>query len=207
MSTPAHPAAYAILLAAGAGRRLGYPKAALRVKGNWMLPTLVRNLKAGGAAKVHLVLSDLALDAIADLGDPEADRELINRNADAGRTGSIQLGWASVPEDAAILVHPCDMPLLQAETARALIQAWRDDGARASALIRPISSGRRGGHPLLLGPAWREELLGSDPDRPLREILRQNPGQLRDIPCDDPGAFLDVDTPEQLQLLESLLPE
>jgi CTP:molybdopterin cytidylyltransferase MocA len=198
---------YAILLAAGEGRRLGLPKAALQLRKHWMLPILVRSLRKGGASKVHLVLSERALDAIADLGDPGADRELINRAALAGRTGSIQTGWQHVPDDAAVLVHPCDMPLLQAATVQALIRAWHADGSPDLGLVRPISSGRRGGHPLLLGPAWRKEVLASDPDRPLRELLRMAPNGLRDVRCDDPGAFLDVDTPEQLQLLEALLPE
>jgi CTP:molybdopterin cytidylyltransferase MocA len=59
----------------------------------------------------------------------------------------------------------------------------------------------------LLGPGWRRELQESDPDRPLRDLLRMAPQALRNVRCDDPGAFLDVDTPEQLQLLEALLPE
>lgn len=198
---------YAILLAAGAGRRFGQPKAALQMRKTWMLPLLVSSLRKGGAEKVHLVLSDLALDAVADLGDPGADREFVNRNASAGRTGSIQTGWEKVPEHAAVLVHPCDMPLLQAATVQALIQAWRADGAPANGMVRPISAGRRGGHPLLLGPAWRRDIQSSDPDRPLRELLRLAPNGPRDVRCDDPGAFLDVDTPEQLLLLEALLPE
>ena len=99
------------------------------------------------------------------------------------------------------------MPLLQAATVRALIAAWHADGAQAKALVRPISAGQRGGHPLLLGPGWRSEIQASDPDRPLRDFLHLAPEAVRDVRCDDPGAFLDVDTPEQLQLLEALLPE
>ena len=202
-----HPPVHAALLAAGAGRRLGLPKAALQLRGTWVLPHLVRTLKQGGAQSVVLVLSELALDAIADLGLPEADREVRNPNPDAGRTGSLQCAIAEIPEDAAILVHPCDMPLLQPESVQAVISAWNRAGAPAHGCVRPISSARRGGHPLLLGPSWREELLASDPDRPLRELLRHPQAQLIDVPCHDPGAFLDVDTPEQLQLVESLLPE
>ncbi len=201
------PPVYAILLAAGEGRRLGLPKAALQLRKQWMLPHLVRSLRNGGADKVHLVLSDRALDAIADLGDPGADREFVNRDALAGRTGSIQTGWQQVPASAAVLVHPCDMPLLQASTVQALIRAWHAEGSPSMGLVRPISAGRRGGHPLLLGPGWRTEIQTSDPDRPLRDLLRLTPDNLRDVRCDDPGAFLDVDTPEQLQLLEALLPE
>ena len=202
-----HPPVHAALLAAGSGRRLGLPKAALQLRGVWALPHLVRTLKQGGAHSVVLVLSELALDAIADLGHPGADREARNPDPDAGRTGSLQCAIAEIPEGAAILVHPCDMPLLQSESVQAVIGAWNQAGAPDTACVRPISSARRGGHPLLLGPAWRTELLNSDPDRPLRDLLRHPQAQLIDVPCHDPGAFLDVDTPEQLQLVESLLPE
>lgn len=198
---------HAALLAAGAGRRLGLPKAALQLRGTWVLPGLVHTLRLGGAARVVLVLSDQALDAIADLGVPAADRELVNRNPEAGRTGSLQCALAEIPKDAAVLVHPCDMPLLQPASVQAVIQAWHRHGSEARACVRPISAARRGGHPLLLGPGWRDELLTSDPDRPLREFLRHPDATLIDVPCTDPGAFLDVDTPEQLQLVESLLPE
>ena len=88
-----HPPVHAALLAAGSGRRLGLPKAALQLRGVWALPHLVRTLKQGGAHSVVLVLSELALDAIADLGHPGADREARNPDPDAGRTGSLQCGY------------------------------------------------------------------------------------------------------------------
>lgn len=201
MTAPVH----AIVLAAGAGRRLGGPKAALRLKGQWMLPTLIRNLRQGGADKVWLVLSAAALDAIADLGDPGADREVINPHPDAGRTSSIQQAWRQCPADAAVLIHPCDMPLLQTSSCAAVMQAWQRHGSDPRAVIRPISAGRRGGHPLLIGPAWRDEWLASDPDRPLREILHADLAVRHDVLLTDPGAFFDVDTPEQLALVESML--
>ena len=202
-SRPVH----AVVLAAGAGRRLGYPKAALRLRGQWMLPVLVQSLRSGGADRGVLVLADQALDAIADLGSPEADREVVNRQPENGRTGSLQCALEVIPEDAALLVHPCDMPLIQADSIRAVIRAWRTQGEPDHACIRPISAGRRGGHPLLLGPGWRDELRNSGPDRPLRELLRHPDARLIDVPCSDPGAFLDVDTPDQLRLVEDLLPE
>ncbi|MCH2100745.1 MAG: nucleotidyltransferase family protein [Planctomycetes bacterium] len=202
-ATPVH----AILLAAGAGRRLGLPKAALQLRGKWMLPSLVSSLKQGGASRVVLVLSDAALDAIADLGLPGADRETRNPDPDAGRTGSLQCALPEISEGCGILVHPCDMPLLQPESVQAVIETWLQFGCPENACVRPVSSSRRGGHPLLLGPGWRSELQTSHPDRPLREFLRHPNAQLIDVPCNDPGAFLDVDTPEQLQLVESLLPK
>ena len=102
---------------------------------------------------------------------------------------------------------PTSLVAARRGSVQTVIKAWNRAGAPTHACVRPISSARRGGHPLLLGPGWRNELLASDPDRPLRELLRHPQAQLIDVPCHDPGAFLDVDTPEQLQLVESLLPE
>lgn len=197
----------AILLAAGLGRRLGHPKAALQLRGQWMLPILVETLRRGGASRVILVLSNPALDAIADLGDPRADREVCNRDPDAGRMGSVQAGLREVREGHAALVHPCDMPLLQVETVQRIVRGWQDAGAPARGLARPVSSGRRGGHPLLIGPAWRDEMLDAGVDQPLRDWLHDPRAERLDLTLHDPGAFLDIDTPEQRDLVESLLPE
>jgi len=197
---------HAVLLAAGHGRRLGYPKAALKVRGVWMLPEIVRNLKTGGADQVSLVLSPAALEAIADLGLPGADFEVQNQRPDAGRTGSIQQGLHFFKPGQAALIHPCDIPLLRANVVARLILAWRKLPDPERKMVRPVSSGGRGGHPLLIGAELLEELKRFGPDQPLRELIRKHRDCLLDVKIgDDPGPFLDVDTPEQLSLLESLL--
>jgi CTP:molybdopterin cytidylyltransferase MocA len=197
---------HAILLAAGAGRRLGYPKAALKLHGQWMLPELVRNLRFGGAARVSLVLSDLAMDAIADLGMPEADDEWINATPDLGRTGSILTALPAVADNHAVMIHCCDIPLLRADVVSRMLRAWRKLKSPQSSLVRPVSAGGRGGHPLLIGAHLVNELRHFGPDQPLRELLHRHQNSTLDLKItDDPGPFVDVNTPEQLTLIESLL--
>ncbi|NQU49471.1 MAG: NTP transferase domain-containing protein [Planctomycetes bacterium] len=201
-SLPVH----AILLAAGVGRRLGYPKAALKLHGQWMLPELVRNLRVGGATRVSLVLSDLAMDAIADLGMPEADDEWVNPTPELGRTGSILTALAAVAENHAVMIHCCDIPLLRAEVVGRMMHAWRKLKSPHSSLVRPVSTGGRGGHPLLIGSQLVNELRQFGPDQPLRELLHRHRNSTLDLQItDDPGPFIDVNTPEQLTLIESLL--
>ncbi len=198
---------HAILLAAGAGRRFGGPKALLKLKGRWMLPRLVAALRAGGAEVVHLVLSPEAELGVRALGETGADQVHVNPDPDAGRTGSLLTALSQVPASAAVLCHPCDIPLLSADVVEALLSAWRGDDNRDDLLVRPVTPGGRGGHPLLLGANRVNELRTFPPDRPLREILQAHPNSIRDLRrIGDPGPFLDVDTPEQLALLESLLP-
>lgn len=198
---------HAVVLAAGAGRRFGGPKAALQLSGRWMLPRLVEALRQGGAEKVHLVLSEAAAEAIAALGAHGADEVHLNPEPDAGRTGSLLCALPSVPAEAALLCHPCDVPLISPPVVAELVAEWRRDENRDLLLVRPVTPGGRGGHPLLLGRARVEELRAYPPDRPLRDLLRDHPDLVRDLKrSGDPGPFLDVDTPEQLALLESLLP-
>ncbi len=201
-----HPPVHAILLAAGSGKRLGMPKAALKVKDRWMLPELVRNLRIGGAARVSLVLSSPALDAIADLGMPEADDEVLNPTPELGRTSSLQAALPLVQEGHALLIHNCDIPLLRAEVVVQIIQQWSRLAEPNSALARPVTSGGRGGHPLLVGGDLVEEARALNPDQPLRDLLHRHRDSTLDVKiADDPGPFLDVNTAEQLALIESLL--
>ncbi len=195
----------AVILGAGLGRRLGYPKAALRLADRWVLPDLVRNLRLGGASRVVLVLSPPALDAIADLGHPGADLEVSNPDPDAGRSVSLQLGLAAADAGAALLVHPCDVPMLCASTVHHLIHSWRCSHP-AALLARPVTAGGRGGHPLLIAPELRDEVAALGADEPLRALLQRHPERLLNVVCaDDPGPFLNVNTLDQLRLVESLL--
>lgn len=201
------PAADAILLAAGAGRRFGGPKALMEVRGTWVLPMLVEALRAGGCARVTVVLPEKIADLVEQRGECGAD--VVARNADpgAGRTGSIQCGLQAMGAlQGPLLVHPCDIPLLAGAVVARLIAAWREHAERDSALIRPVTPGGKGGHPLVLGALQVEELRRYPVDRPLRDLLRDHADRVQNVVIrGDPGPFLDVDTPEQLQLLESLL--
>lgn len=206
-ATPPAGAVPAVLLAAGLGRRLGYPKAALELRGRWMLPRLVRSLKAGGAGPVHLVLNPRAAEAIVGHGDHGADAVTLNPDPDAGRTGSLLAGLRQLtPGPEAVLVHPCDVPLLSAPVVAELLRAWRSRPDRARLLARPVTPAGRGGHPLLVGAERLLTLLEYPPDRPLRDLLDEDRRLVLNVPVPgDPGPFLDVNTAEQLQLLENLL--
>jgi len=201
------PALEAVVLAAGAGRRLGQPKAALHLGGRWMLPSVVAALRQGGARRVLVVLGPTAREAIAGLGDPGADLLVDNPRPEEGRTGSLHRALPHLsPELDGLLVHPCDVPLLSGLAVAALVQAWARLPDRAGLAARPVTPSRRGGHPLLLGADRLEELRRLPPDRPLRELLHADPARRLDVPlAGDPGPFLDVDTPEQAAFLESLL--
>jgi CTP:molybdopterin cytidylyltransferase MocA len=197
---------HAVVLAAGVGDRLGYPKAALKVAGRWLLPDLILAFRAAGAQTVTLVLSKQSQAFIADLGPTHADLEVLNPSPDEGKTSSILRGLEKVPVGDAVWIHPCDTPLVQAESLLVIRKAWENSEYPDQLLARPVSPANRGGHPLLLGSHRVEELRKFRPQQSLRELLLNNPKlQLNVKISPDPGPFLNINTPEQLGLVEELL--
>jgi len=196
-----------VLLAAGDGTRLGYPKSALRLQGRWMLPRLIQAMHRGGCQDVLLVLSPSSKDAIADFGDTGADQEILHLGIAAERTGSIQSGLANLPENTdAVILHSCDIPLLRPSVVQKLIAAWFALPDRNHRMVRPKTPAGRGGHPLLLGKGLLQEVQELAPKQALRDFVRKDPSRCLDLTLrGDPGPFLDVNTPEQLTLIEGLL--
>jgi len=200
------PPCDAILLAAGAGRRLGLPKALLELKGIWMLPRLVSALQTGGCENVVVVVREEQLAILQARGGCGAQSILANPNPDAGRNSSIQIGLAALAPGRAVLIHPCDVPLLSAAAVLQLLQSWAQQPTVQKLVARLMTPGGKGGHPLLLGADVVPEVRQLSAEESLRKIVHFDKDRLLNVVRrGDPGPFMDVDTREQLELLESLL--
>jgi CTP:molybdopterin cytidylyltransferase MocA len=167
----------------------------------------VRTLRQGGADHVIVVLSNESQAALKQKPVLEADQIILNPNPKAGRTGSILLALDALPSTVeACLIHPCDIPLLSPHAITQLLKAWKTAPEPAKTLARLVTPGGRGGHPLLVPKERLSTLRKFAPGQSLRDLVHENSEFLLNVPlAGDPGPFLDVDTPEQLQLLESLL--
>lgn len=202
MKSPIH----AVVLAAGQGKRLGYPKAALAVRKQWMLPVLMKALRFGGATRITLVLSEESQQAIQDFGETGADNLVINPSPEDGRMSSLFLGIQPTRSKESLLIHPCDIPLLSPDVLHKMRRAWQREPNPQELLVRPVTSAGRGGHPLLVGADLVPKLQKLPQRQTLRDFMRQHSERILNVTIPrDPGPFLDVNTPEQLQLLETLL--
>jgi molybdenum cofactor cytidylyltransferase len=164
---------------------MGTPKPLLVFEGETLLARLAHVLREGGADDVIAVVgpgSDFAVDATV----------VVNPGPERGMLSSVQCGLRELPEDRALLVCPCDLPLLLPGHVAAVIDGWSGD---AEAIVRPVQSGK-GGHPTLFGPGLREEILALDPARSGLNALCRN-YLATDIEIGDPGPFCDADTPEE----------
>ena len=92
----------------------------------------------------------------------------------------------------AIVMAPVDLPLVAPTTVRAVIEAWTRSGAT---VVRPSRRGRHG-HPVLFDARVLGELRAAALSVGARAVVRAHAAESLDVEVDDPGAFEDVDTPE-----------
>lgn len=189
----------AIVLAAGAGRRMGgRPKALLTVDDETFLARVVRTCRDAGCDEVWIVAPTEPPGVLA-LAQSLKARSVVNSAPERGMFSSVQLGVRAVTESSAstadILVFPVDHPRVATSTVRALLDAR--GRATTRNWIRPVYEGR-GGHPILVpGPATLG-LLSRDPREPLRDALRGIGLEPLDVPVDDPGILANVNAPGDL---------
>lgn len=154
-----------VLLAAGAGRRAGGPKA-LRVDADgtsWLLRAIAV-LRDGGCHAVIVVLGCRAADA-RDLliKSTVAEDPMITvveaSNWDQGMGSSLRSGLLAARSASwqAVLVHLVDLPDVTAEVVRRLIRQAR--GGNAS--LARVTYGGQPGHPVLIGRDHLESIMAS----------------------------------------------
>lgn len=190
----AGPAA-GLLLAAGAGRRFGRPKALVEYEGSRLVDRAVATLRAGGTDPVVVVLGAAAGEVRAVAGQLAGTVVVENPEWDTGMGSSLRVGLAALAGTAAVaaVVLLVDTPGVTAEAVRR-VAAYAAPRALAMA-----GYGDRRGHPVLLGrdhwPGVAELAVG---DTGARAYLRTRAGAVRVVPCGDVADDRDLDTPGDL---------
>jgi nicotine blue oxidoreductase len=180
-----------LVLAAGAGRRFGSPKALAELDGERLVDRAVRTLRDGGAAPTYVVSGAAPLRVA---GAVVVD----NQDWQEGMGSSLRAGLAALsglpPEVAAVVVVLVDQPGLTGEAVARLVAA-----ADAPEVIAAAAYDGRQGHPVLLGRAhWGEVARTATGDVGAREFLRRHTGELRLVECSGVATDADVDAPAQL---------
>ncbi len=183
----------ALILAAGASRRLGRPKALIEVEGTPVVRMLVNRLQEAGIDSVIVTRQELMFDIAQSCQDSTI---VVNPTPDLGRTGTIRCGILHLISQRGgdrpfrLLIVPVDRPGFSTDTLRVL--------SEQNQCSVPSMDGR-GGHPILLMPDDIERIVAEpNPDRPLRDLV--NPVHL---PVEDPLLHLNLDREEDLIGFES----
>jgi CTP:molybdopterin cytidylyltransferase MocA len=181
---------HGLLLAAGAGTRMGMPKALVRADDGE--PWLVRGIRAlvdGGCERVTVVLGASADEALPLLEGSGATGIVVADWAE-GMSASLRAGLAAltVSDSDAVVVTLVDLPDVGADVVRRL-----SEPAPGRATLRRASYDGRVGHPVVIG---RDHWVGvadeTSGDRGARGYLTTHDVEV--VECGDLASGRDVDS-------------
>ena len=188
-----------LLLAAGAGRRAGGPKALRRTADG--MPWVTRSAQVlldGGCDHVLVVLGAGALEVEPLLRDRDEVTTTWSAEWAEGMGASLRTGlhWAldalgdeDGPDVDAALVHLVDLPDVGSPVVERVLA--RAHGPRA---LARAAYGGVPGHPVLIGADhWGEVVASAAGDRGAREVLARRDTEL--VECGDLATGDDVDGP------------
>jgi CTP:molybdopterin cytidylyltransferase MocA len=183
-----------ILLAAGHGRRVGAPKALLRIDGRSFHERLLHVFRDAGLEVVVVVNAEVE----RSLPDREpGEYRVLNPDPDqpAGMFGSIRLGVeaaVALGAEGALLL-PVDQPLVTAGDLQTVAERLR----RGASIVVATHEGRRG-HPIAIRREVMEEIMEAPAVSTLRDIVRRDPSRVVEVPASR-GVILGVNTKEDLE--------
>jgi nicotine blue oxidoreductase len=181
-----------LLLAAGAGRRFGMPKALVRHRGRLFVEHAAEVLHDGGCAPVVVVLGALAAD-VRSTAALSGSSLVDNPDWETGMGSSLRTGLhvLSSSDCEAVVVLPVDTPDVTADAVARFVSL-----ASATALARATYDGVPG-HPVLIGrDRWDAVSELATGDAGARPYLAHHAPTA--VPCEDVAGGADVDHPADL---------
>ncbi|MEO7263244.1 MAG: NTP transferase domain-containing protein [Jatrophihabitantaceae bacterium] len=146
------PVITGVVLAAGAGRRLGRPKADVEFGGQRLVDRAVATLRAGGCAEVLAVLRPEQAGAAGA-------RTVVNPDPDRGMGSSLRCALAELAGDqrsAACVVLLVDLVGVRPAEVAAVIERHR----AGAAIVAVRRAGQRS-HPVLVSNRWYSEFAAA----------------------------------------------
>lgn len=169
---------------------MGSPKALLPAGGETFLQRAVRVLREAGCSEVVVVVGGEA--EVVDAADALDATVLLNADASSEQIDSLRIAIEGVALDcSAVVVLPVDLPLIRVDTVARVVAASKDG---AGPIIVPSHDGVAA-HPVAIDRDLFGELRADLPEG-LRSLIVRHAADVVDVAVDDPGAIVDIDTPE-----------
>ncbi len=191
----------AVVLAAGASTRMGAPKPLVELEGRPLLAHVLDTVRASDVGETVVVLGFEA-DRVRSAVPLDGTRVVVNPRFRDGMSSSLRAGVAALdPSSRAFFVVLGDAPFVRPSTFAALGSARARTGAR---IVLPTYRGVRG-NPVLIDRTLEAEVDRISGDRGCRALHQRHPEETVEVPVDDPGVVVDLDTPDDLARVEAAL--
>lgn len=179
----------AVITAAGIASRMGEFKPLLPMGNESVIRVVIRTLRQAGVEQIVVVTGycrELLEQHLSSAGVMFVHNE---RFLETQMFDSVRLGLQALGDSCQrILVTPADIPLIQEETIRLLLEQQGD-------CVRPVYHGEPG-HPLIIDRTAVPALLACSGTGGLRGAVVEAGLKVRDVAVEDEGTVLDMDTPQ-----------
>lgn len=185
-----------VILAAGAGRRMGRPKQLLPWGDTTVLGQTIRNAQHSRLDSL-LVVTGFAAPAVAAAAAQQGVPVVDNPDYAAGEMlSSVQTAVAALPPEVhGALILLADQPFV----GPGIIDALRDAfDAGLGTIVAPAFDGRRG-NPVLIGRTHFPALLALPHGAAPRDLLAVRQADIHLVAVDDEAVLRDLDRPEEYE--------
>ncbi len=183
---------WAVVLAAGEGRRMGGDKLTLPYRISTIIRTVVETVSRAPVDGVVVVLGHHANEIRYTLSSVNV-QFIGNPTPDEGMLSSVQCGLNALPADAdTALIVLGDQPQLRNDTVATLMDAAEMSN---KAMFIPTFDGNRG-HPMLLRLRIKEDILSLPAGVGLNAWREGHEEDVELVPVDAPAILEDIDTPD-----------
>jgi molybdenum cofactor cytidylyltransferase len=181
---------WAIILAAGESKRMGFPKMLLEFNGRTMIENVIANVTDSRVNHIMVVLGAAREEIIARIGKLNINH-CFNESYKNGMLSSVQCGFRNLTFDyKAVLVFQGDQPLITAKAIDTVIDAYLSSD---KGLVIPVYKNKRG-HPLLIDKKYANEIKNISSSESLHSLSDKFSTDVLEVETSESGILRDFDT-------------
>jgi len=183
----------ATILAAGASRRMGVPKALLEYRGRTFLQSILDATEVLGLRR-YIALGHDA-DKVLARHDLHGSSVVMNEEMSAGPIGSIRASIRAIENHPinGLIVWPVDFPHVALNSVQSLIDRFQE--ADSPAIVLPEFQGR-GGHPVIFARSVFAELLAAQDSEGAKAVVQADRCRVVRVPVNDRAVVDSLNTPD-----------
>lgn len=185
-----------VLLAAGASARFGANKLIELLQGE---PLVLHSVRALAPCDRIIAVVRQGDNELHELLQANGVETALNLRSWRGMGSSIACGVKATKDSDGWCILPADMPRVLPATTAQVVAAL----CSGAALVAPYYQNRRG-HPVGFSKAYALQLAALDSDLGARHIVEQHGDRVSRIDTDDAAVVMDVDTAQDLAMLETV---